>query len=150
MAAILALSLSFFQAAWKAARALLHSSSECFGSWDATRSAAVTIQLIGTSPSSFWEWNPSRGEEFLNFAIQGRISLKRRSDWRDFRVEDTILSMVAWFVMALSVQDTETILKTHSQAYQAALVEYDRAVGMIDSDPKGALDLIEKVFAAPK
>ncbi len=54
--------------------------------------------------------------------------------------------MLTAFLFACLLQDTETIPRTHREGYQAALVDYDRAVSLAESDPRQALQLIDRLF----
>src|SRR5690349_9772156 len=54
--------------------------------------------------------------------------------------------MLTALLFACLVQDTETIPRTHRDGYQAALVDYDRAVSLAESDPRLALQLIDRLF----
>jgi hypothetical protein len=54
--------------------------------------------------------------------------------------------LLAAFVAALCAQDTDTILRAHREAYQSALLDFDRAVFLSESDPRQALQIIERVF----
>jgi hypothetical protein len=58
--------------------------------------------------------------------------------------------LIAAFLVAASLQDTETIARTHTIAYLNALQEYETAVGLIDSNPRQALTTIERVFEKPR
>lgn len=60
------------------------------------------------------------------------------------------MSAMIGILLALLPQDTETISRLHAASYQAALFEYDRAIALIDSDPKAALEAIDRVFAMPR
>jgi hypothetical protein len=57
--------------------------------------------------------------------------------------------LLAW-VVALTLQETDTIPRTHRESYQTAIFEYDRAVFLTESDPKQALQIIERVFENKK
>ncbi len=53
------------------------------------------------------------------------------------------------FLLALLLslaQDTETVGRLHREVYQAALFEYDRAIFLTESDPRQALQMMDKIF----
>ena len=54
--------------------------------------------------------------------------------------------MVLTFFVVLALQETETLSRTHREGYQAVLIEYDRAVMLTESDPRQALQIVEKIF----
>jgi hypothetical protein len=56
------------------------------------------------------------------------------------------MAMTFTLLLALCLQDTETLNKAHREGYQAAVVEYDRAVFLTESDPKQALQILDRIF----
>jgi hypothetical protein len=58
--------------------------------------------------------------------------------------------MLHVLVLACCLQETETVSGTHREGYQGALVEYDRAVILTESDPKQALQIVERIFENKK
>jgi hypothetical protein len=58
--------------------------------------------------------------------------------------------MVILAVLLALLQDTETITRTHGGGYQAAILEYDRAVFLTESDPKQALQILDRIFENKK
>jgi hypothetical protein len=60
--------------------------------------------------------------------------------------------MIATLLVLFAAQETETVPKgqVHREAYALALEEVQKAQQSADNDPKGALDVIERVFNNPK
>jgi hypothetical protein len=56
--------------------------------------------------------------------------------------------MLGLILAALACQETETLPRGHRDAYQKALVHYEKAVVLVESDPKQALQEIQNVFDA--
>jgi len=53
--------------------------------------------------------------------------------------------LIALFLASL-LQETETIGRLHRESYQAALFEYDRAIFLTESDPRQALQIMDRIF----
>jgi hypothetical protein len=54
--------------------------------------------------------------------------------------------MVILTLLLSLAQDTETVGRLHRESYQAALFEYDRAIFLTESDPRQALQIMDKIF----